>query len=745
VLPLSQEVLARLHPGLQRWVLHEKNWPGLTSIQRAAIPVILDGADCVVEAPTASGKTEAVLFPALTRAASAGRRSVQILYLAPLRALLNNLERRGEDYAAACGLSALKWHGDVGQQVKVAALRQPPQLLLTTPESVEAILLRKAGWRELFADLRIVIIDEAHNFAAADRGGHLLCLLERVTAAAPAPPQRIALSATVGNPDALLRWLAGTRRPLGRRIVGLPERPAKETDYQVRLFDEDADTDETSPEETAEYRRFSALRELLPGHRSLVFVRSRKAAEALAAAVHRGAPHLRVRTHHSAVSKFFREEAERLIQIASEDGLHAIISTSTLELGIDIGELQRVVQMDALASPSSFLQRVGRTGRRPGKPRYFRGLLIRLDDLPVLTATVNLALQGRSETLAPPRRAFHLLAHQLLCLALQSFGVRPETVWETLSAADCLSAIERAELDQLIGHMVESGYLRWADDLLVVGEETEHRFLGSNWRRLFAVFDSAPLYEVLHRRQQIGTLDAKFVEALEAPFFFVLGGKLWRADTVDAESHTVRASAAREGSAPAWESFGGPGVPFETAQEAGRLLHGGEVPGFLDQDAAAALRQIQDDRAAGSLWQPGEITVTISPGGSARIVTFAGDRINRTLARVLTSRGAGKATANYQEVTLTKGPADPTELRAALEAVIRGPHSNPVALAQALAEHQPLWPFSPFARCLPPPLWASALVEQSLDPDGLIQILHAAGPDSLFADPCDPAGGPDLG
>lgn len=554
----SQEVLALLHPGLQRWVSAE-GWTGLSPIQRAAIPAILDGVDCVVEAPTASGKTEAVLFPTLTRATEGGGRSVGVLYLAPLRALLNNLENRGEHYAEACGLTAFKWHGDVGQQKKLDALRHPPQLLMTTPESVEAILLRKAGWRDLFANLQCIVIDEAHNFAAGDRGGHLACLLERVAVAAPAPPQRIALSATVGNPDALLQWLAGTQRSIGRRIVAPQESPPKETDYQICLFDESTDTAETPPREPAEFRRLRTVCKLLQDHRprrSLIFVRSRRDAEKLANAFGHVAPHLRIRTHHSSVSKFYREQAERLIQIASEDGLHAIISTSTLELGIDIGELDRVVQMGALASPSSFLQRVGRTGRRPDKPRFFRGLVTKVDDLPILAATVKLGIEGGSEALQPPQRAFHLLAHQLLCLALQSFGTRPDVVWDNLSGADCFSAIERPELEALIDHMVAKGFLRRADGLLVVGEEAEHRFLGSNWRRLFAVFDTAPLYDVLHSREQIGTLDAKFVEALEAPFFFVLGGKLWRADRVDTKSHTVRASAARMGTAPAWQNFG---------------------------------------------------------------------------------------------------------------------------------------------------------------------------------------------
>jgi ATP-dependent helicase Lhr and Lhr-like helicase len=728
-LPSSEEVLARLHPGLQRHVHLELQWRELSPVQRAAIPAIFDGEDCVVEAPTASGKTEAVLFPALTRAAQSRGRSVQILYLAPLRALLNNLETRAETSAKACGLSAFKWHGDVGQENKVAAFRLPPHLLLTTPESVEALLLRKAGWRDFFADLQVVIVDEAHSFAAGDRGGHLGCLLERVTAAADVRVQRIGLSATVGNPDALLRWLAGPRRPMGRRIVALPNSPAKRTDVVVRLFDDDANGPETPPAKRAVFRRFTALCDLLPGNRSLVFVRSRREAERLAGAFAAAAPQLRVRTHHSSVSKFFREEAESLIQTASEDGLHAIISTSTLELGIDIGELDRVIQMDALASPSSLLQRVGRTGRRPGKARFLRGLVSGVDDLVLLAATVSLALENRSEALHPPRRAFHLLAHQLLCLALQNFGVHPDEAWDVLSAADCISGIERSELVALIDHMIAARFLHPADGLLVVGEETERRFLGSNWRRLFAVFDTAPLYDVMHHRQHIGTLDAKFVEALEAPFYFVLGGKLWRADEVDAEGHVVRATAAREGTAPAWGSFGGPGVPFETAQEAGRLLYAEEGPAFLDEAAARAFQWLQRQHAA-SGWRPGQVVVRAFPGGSASFQTFAGDRINRTLARVLEACEVGKATANYQVVEVKTVPSGAgglsVEIDRALEALTRGELSSPAALARLLADHQPLWPFSPFARCLPEPLWAAALVEQSLDPQGLIDLLRGA-------------------
>lgn len=736
-------LLESLHPGLQRRVTQKEHWSDLTPIQKVAIPVILAGTDCVIEAPTAGGKTEAVLFPCLTRITSVDRSrpSVRILYLAPLRALLNNLQRRGEKYAEDCGLHAFKWHGDVGQKEKLDALRTPPDLLMTTPESLEAILLRKSDWPEFLAGLSCVIIDEAHNFADGDRGGHLLCLLERVEQVVDGPPpQRIAMSATVGNPEAMLRWLAGTRRQPGQRIQPLEPPGSRSTrDYKVLLFEDIYENGEVPAAGRATFRRFQALQQLLErGNasppRSLVFVRSRRGAEALAKSFakvneHRPAGRkLEVRTHHSAVSKYFREDAENLIQLASESGIHAIISTSTLELGIDIGALDRVIQVDALGSPSSFLQRVGRTGRRPGKPQFFRGLLTNEDDLPVLAATVSLGYQGRSEALHLAQRAFHLLAHQLLCLSLQSFGISIDQAWAILSGASCFSAIRRTEVEHLADHMVAEGYLRRVDGVLVVGPKTEKSFLHSNWRRLFAVFDSAALYEIFHQRQQVGTLDASFVEALEVPFFFVLGGRLWRADRVDPRRRKVEASPSKEGNPPRWQSFGGPDVPFETAQEAGRLLHASTVPEFLNEEGRRAFEYLRR-QAALEGWTPMGIQIQVSAGGSGSIITYAGDRINRTLARLLSHDGVGDATADYREVKIQKGPAEPHEMREmiheSLENLRDGERNDVAALNHVLEQLQPLYPFSPFARCLPPALLAATLVEQTLDPGGLLELVSS--------------------
>jgi ATP-dependent helicase Lhr and Lhr-like helicase len=753
-MPGDEELLARLHPGLRRRIA-ENGWR-FSDIQRKAIPAILDGGDCVVEAPTAGGKTEAVLWPALTRVASTKSESVGLLYLAPLRALLNSLETRVERYASDCILESFKWHGDVSHTEKLERLRRIPHVLLTTPESLEAILLRKAQWRQMFMGLQTVVIDEAHNFASGDRGGHVLSLLARLEQAMEVAPQRIALSATVGKVEAMLRWLVPVGRAPARHVCGHGNAVAE--DFRVSFFDEEADSEATPSDQLAEWKMLTSLHAFvagIPAHgtptdnkeagarglagrtssptRTIVFVRSRRGAEtyakklgAYARAI--GARELKVRTHHSAVSKFYREEAERLIKISTEGGIDAIVSTSTLELGIDIGELNRVVQCDTLTSPSSFLQRVGRTGRRPGQVRFFRGMCADADDLLPLIATVNLGKQRQAEALSLPRRAFHLLAHQLLCLSLQQNGIRPSAAWDLLRSAHVFSGIERHELDELVRYMVGEDYLREEAGLALISEKGEKAFLGAGWRKLFAVFDSAPMYEVLDGKTQVGTLDAAFVEALTPPFLFVLGGHLWEATSVDAKSRSVAARRSHSGEAPRWHTFGGPDVPFETAQEVGRILHQRCSLDFLDEAAAAALKASQA-LVANLDWQSDVIVVEGSPSGRVDIWTYAGDRINRTLARAMVGQLACKATASYRSVQVDAGTtARDTILARVLDRLqeLRSGSTTATQLEAHLAADLTLWPFSPFAKCLPKHLLASALAERTLDVSGLIRLVRGA-------------------
>jgi len=721
----------KIHPGLGSRI-KEKGWTDLSNIQKEAFDLIYAGNDAVLEAPTAGGKTEAVFFPLLTREASKGDGAVRILYLAPLRALLNNVELRVEEYSKACGISAFKWHGDVDNKKKWANFNNPSAVLLTTPESLEAIFVGKPGWTKVFKDLSAVIIDEAHNFAAGDRGCHLVCLLERLQAGIGRPFQRIALTATIGNPERMLVWLAGKGRPAGTWIH-VDAKSKKGRDFQIRYYDSSSEDENTPPDQCATFRLFSDLRDELPTNRSLIFVRARKDAETYAKAfaedakTHKGISPT-IRTHHSAVSKFFREQAETLIQFRSQSGIDAIISTSTLELGIDIGALDKVFQLGCTPSPATLLQRVGRTGRRAGKAQYFRGLLRDLDELVVMVGTTNLGLRGKSEALIFPQRAFHILVHQVICLARQSHGISPDKAWGILSYADCFAGITRSEFDSLIAHLLKIEILRDVDGDFVVGEKGEKIFLRSGGRNLFAVFETGPIYEVFEgkNQNQIGFLDSSFVEGLanNVPFYFVLAGILWKARKVDLEHHLVVAERSPVGDPPSWNSFGGLDVPFETAQEIGKLLTGSEKLPYLDTSAAEAFdteRQIWKK----SGWKPGAVVLRIGVNGGGDLLTFAGDKINRTFVKLLIAKGilpAGKVAAGYQRLKIK-----PTKEADAVKQKIADlwkslSSADGVQISEEVLLSAPSKPFSRLTAQLPVDQLRSMFVDHMTDVDGLIRM-----------------------
>lgn len=725
---IQSDVVDLIHPGLQK-IIQDKGWKsGLSPIQKIAIPTILTGTDCIIEAPTAGGKTEAVLFPTLTKAAQNKKSSVQILYLAPLRALLNDIELRAEEYSKACGLHYFKWHGDVGQKEKINAFQNPHQILLTTPESLEAILLRKAGWQNFFSGLEYVIIDEAHNFAACDRGSHLVSLLERLETKIHNVPQRIALTATIGNPDAMLDWLSGRKRPKGKRIH-VRSSTEKPKDYKILFFDPLRQV-EDKPETQSAYRRLKYLYELLPLKKSIVFGGSRRNSEAIATAInqlnlnHKRKVPVNVRTHHSAVSKFYREYAESHIKIKNdlEGSIDSIISTSTLELGIDIGELDQIIQLDSLSSSSAFLQRVGRTGRRENKPQFFRGLCTKKDDFIILTSVVSLGRKGISEKIQLPQKAFHIMAHQLVCLCLQHYGINPNSAWEVLHNISCFSQIKENEFHNLIDFMLKEEYLRKVDGELVIGETGEKSFLSSNWRNLFAVFESGPVYEVYEGKKHIGTLDSAFVEVLDAPFHFVLGGIEWEAYNIKTESRIVFVKKSFTGDAPKWVTFNGLDVPFETAKEAGKLLFSDSPISFLSDEATEVFSD-EREKLMYLAWTNEKWVIELF-SKKVFIWTFAGDRINRTLSNLITSLGIGKASSSYENITIKNTDISKDEMQeriSKLFSTMQTSSQNDLELfANLLKKSFRLVPFSKFAKCLPETLWAEALSERVFDFEGLI-------------------------
>ncbi|MCK5196952.1 MAG: DEAD/DEAH box helicase [Spirochaetales bacterium] len=212
-------VFARFDPLLQEKIVHRLGWNSLRPVQELAAEAILDGNNCIILAPTAGGKTEASIFPVLSGCLSNQELGMRVLYICPTKALLNNQEQRLDEYASMLGLEAFKWHGDVTASQKKRYLSEPGELLLTTPESLEVMLVSgNVPTAKLFKHLKYVIIDEVHAIAACDRGNHLISVLERIRAYCKYDFQRIGLSATVGNPEQILEWLQGSSGNLQKII-----------------------------------------------------------------------------------------------------------------------------------------------------------------------------------------------------------------------------------------------------------------------------------------------------------------------------------------------------------------------------------------------------------------------------------------------------------------------------------------------------------------------------------------------
>lgn len=315
----------RLHPALQHHIVNSLEWRTLRPLQEQAIDPILDGSNVLLIAPTAGGKTEAALFPILSQILKSGQSGLSVLYICPLRALLNNLEHRLSYYCRLVGRTCGLWHGDVAQTAKARVLKDPPDILLTTPESIEAILVSSRVSKEaFFARVKFIVLDELHAFAADDRGWHVWYLLKRLAAFTEFEPQILGLSATVGNPPELLSWICAhsTRMQLviSPEAATSPQSPDVSIDYVGSI-------------ENAGF----VISSLHKGEKRLVFCDSRSQAENLASNLRER--NVETFVSHSSLSKDERLQAEKAF---TEGRNCVIVSTSTLELGIDVGDLDRV-------------------------------------------------------------------------------------------------------------------------------------------------------------------------------------------------------------------------------------------------------------------------------------------------------------------------------------------------------------------------------------------------------------------
>lgn len=608
----------RLHAALQHHIVNSLGWRSLTPLQEASIEPILEGKHVLLLAPTAGGKTEAAMFPLMSRMLSESWTGLSLLYLCPIKALLNNLDSRLSNYGRLVGRTFARWHGDVTPTRRQRILAAPPDVLLTTPESLELLLISKrVDHAALFRNLRAVIVDEVHAFAGDDRGWHLQAVLERVTALAGHELQRVALSATVGNPAALLDWsaahLQGAREVVDVTRIAAAIAPEIEIDFVGNLSN-----------------AAKVIAALHQGEKRLVFCDSRARVEELAR--HLNEQGVRTFVSHSSLSLDQRTQAETAFSEATNC---VIVATSTLELGIDVGDLDRVIQVDAPPFISSFLQRMGRTGRRTGTTRNCLFLATSEESLLQAAAMVRLWKTGFVEPIEPPKDPIHLFAQQMLASVLQNDGVPVADAAATDERLPAFRSIPVDERLRTIQFMVARGWL-WDDSgILRIGEAADAEYGRRHFMELLSIFDSPPLFSVKHGNTDLGYVhETTFFVKRDGPAVLLLGGRGWQVTHLDWDRHIAYVSPSEIHGRSRWLGGGQP-LHFQLCQSIRSVLATAAVEPEWSTRAVEAIREMRQEFA----WLDEHSTqLVIDPkAGVTRWWTFAGGLANAMLAEHLAS------------------------------------------------------------------------------------------------------------
>jgi ATP-dependent Lhr-like helicase len=540
-----------------------------TPPQTKAIPCILGGENMLLIAPTGSGKTEAVLLPIFSKLVeqkTPQQSGIQVIYITPLRALNRDMLKRLQFWSQQLDISVDVRHGDTEMKVRRKQAREPPQMLVTTPETLQAILPGSQMRRHL-RNVQFLVVDEVHDLAGSKRGAQLSLALERLQLVTERSFQRIGLSATVGNPQEIAKYLSGTKRKV-EIVQATPEKSYRysvehpspvERDYEL------AGKLETSPEVASRIRR---ILELVDSHKStLIFVNSRTLVEVLG---HKIAQLGRddIAVHHGSISK---EERVAIEDAFKAGELKAILCTSTLELGIDIGQVDLVVQYMSPRQVNSLIQRVGRSGHTLGRESLGTIITVYPDDALEALAAVKKAKEGFIEPVLMHEGALDVLAHQIAGLLMDE--QRP------LLLADLTCLVHRSYLYRKVGKTELLDLIRFLDSLNQLRFQEDEAVLTKTRRtreyyysNLSMIPDERryPVINVLTDRK-IGTLGDEFM-ALHARvgLNFVMKGKVWRIVQIEEEAGTVHVVPSEDpfASVPGWDGEILP-VPYELAQQAG--------------------------------------------------------------------------------------------------------------------------------------------------------------------------------
>lgn len=568
------DIFSRYAPFVRDFI-YRNNWESLRAIQVAAGDAIFNTDENVLlSASTASGKTEAAFFPILSEFCNDPPKSIGAIYIGPLKALINDQFSRLLELCREADIPVWHWHGDVSQSHKARMLKSPSGILQITPESLEAMLIHKGSMiPKLFCDLRYVVIDEVHSLMRGDRGGQTLCLIERLSRLAGVNPRRIGLSATIGDLEGTGRFLSkGTGRgciipnvdggsirwrlSMEHFYVQGPQ-ASEDREAEGALAPLDAPTD-TAP--SAADPGMGYIFEHTRKKKCLVFVNSREECEAVTTSLRRYCEARgesdRFLIHHGNLSSSFRETAEE--QMKDEDVFATTVTTATLELGIDIGRLERAFQIDAPFMVSSFLQRMGRTGRRDLPPEMWfvmreempeaRAMLPTTVPWKLLQGIALVQLYREERWVEPPdleRLPFSLLYHQTMSTLASAGELTPAALAERVLTLAYFHRITVDDYKLLLRHLIETDHIQKTEEgTLIVGLTGERQV---NSFKFYAVFQESEEYTVRCASEELGTI----VKPPPVGEKIAIAGHVWTVLEVDHKRRLVYCEKVR-GQVPAY-------------------------------------------------------------------------------------------------------------------------------------------------------------------------------------------------
>lgn len=653
------DIFSRYAPFVQDFI-YRNHWESLRAIQVAAGDVIFNtDENLLLTASTASGKTEAAFFPIITEFYENPPASVGCIYIGPLKALINDQFYRLTELCEEAEIPVWHWHGDVSQNHKEKLMRHPSGILQITPESLEAILLHKhSAIPGLFDDLRYIVIDEVHSLLRGDRGGQTICLIERLSRLAGVNPRRIGLSATIGDPEMVGEFLSlGTgRRTIvpkidakgtkwrismehfyvkdtqageGKDEIIATQKPVLITPYAEEKYANTSkvenDNHSLAPESTSVVPAAESGEdgsadfefEIVPpapenadpgigyifehtrGKKCLVFVNSREECEAVTTSLRhyceRNHEPDRFLIHHGNLSASFRETAEWIMKDDSQ--LQTTVTTATLELGIDIGRLERAFQIDAPWTVSAFLQRLGRTGRRELPPEMW--FVIREDEpemramLPstipwkMLQAIAVVQLYLEERWVEPPRLdrlPFSLLYHQTMSILASGGELSPAALAERVLTLKYFHRISQEDFKELLLHLIEIDHIeRTERGGLIVGLAGERVI---NSFKFYGVFREDEEFTVRNESQELGTI------VLPPPpgEKIAIAGAVWTVLDVDRKKHLVYCEPVK-GNVPAYFGQCAGDLHTKVLEKMRKVLQEDKSYPYMMHNAVARLNQ----------------------------------------------------------------------------------------------------------------------------------------------------------